>query len=183
MWLKSKAGTYIYFTCWQICLVGCMMHVLKCLKGQLKCIPALGPEGQTFSKTGPSVKEWEHFLTWTSIFPFFFAALLFGWKEDRRVIQPMDLHWPKVLIPASGVDPLLVQIILAAEKAARLWHLIPTWVCLCSHVHFPSTPLIFGIACACLVDTSLLMTEFHGCGQADEDPVRIGYIQEFTYFL
>lgn len=126
------------------------MHVLiKCLRGQLKCIPALDPEGQTFSKTDPSVKEWEHFLTWTSIFPFFFSALLFSWKGDRRVIQPLDLHWPKVLIPASGVDPLLVQIIPAAEKAAQPWHLIPTRICPCSHVHFPSTPLIFGLCLPC----------------------------------
>lgn len=163
------------------------MHVLiKCLRGHLKYIPALDLEGQTFNRTGPSVKEWECFLTsiFWFCFVYFYPALLFSWKEDRRVIQAMDLQWPKVLIAASGVDPLLVQIVPAAEKAAQLWHLIPTGICPWSHVHFPSTPLILNIVCAWLVDTFLLMTAFHGCDQADEDPVRITYIHtSFPYFL
>ena len=95
----------------------------------------------------------------------------------------MDLRWPRVSFQPSGVDPLVVQIIPAADKVAQPWRLIPTRICPCSYVLFPSTPLTFDVACACLVDTSLLVTEFHGCGQADGETVRIGYIEEFTHFL
>lgn len=160
-----------------------MMHVLiRCLRGQLKCIPAPGLEGQTFNKTSPPVQEWEHILTWTSVF-FLFSFLHYYSGKKTEGWYHLWIYWPKVLIPASEVDPLLVQITPAAEKAVQLWDLIRTRICSWSHVHFLSNPLILSIACASLVDTSLLMTEFHGCGYADEHPVRIRYIEEFTYFL
>lgn len=133
-----------------------MMYVLiKCLRGQLKHIPALDPEGHTFTGIGSSMKEWENFSNSNFFFSFFFPALLFSWKEDRRMIQPVDLHRPRISFQLSGVDPLVVQIIPAANKAVQPWHLIPSRICLCSYVLFPSTPLIFDVVCACLVDTSL----------------------------
>lgn len=71
------------------------------------------------------------------------------------MIQPVDLHRPRISFQLSGVDPLVVQIIPAANKAVQPWHQIPSRICLCSYVLFPSTPLIFDVVCACLVDTSL----------------------------
>lgn len=64
MWLKSKAGTYLFYLLANLCSwVHDACLNIKCLRGQMKCIPALDPEGQTFNKTGPSMKEWEQFLT------------------------------------------------------------------------------------------------------------------------
>jgi len=186
MWLKSKAETYLFYLLANLC--SCVhdvcLHKMSWRTAEMPTCPR---------PWGPNL-QWDRFLhegmgnffllefLFFPFFPFFFPILLFSWKEGGRVMQPVDLHWPRVSFQPSGVDPLVVQISPAADKAAQPWLLIPTRICPCSCVLLPSTPLTFGVACAWLVDTSLLVTEFCGCGRLMET-VRIGYIEEFTHFL
>lgn len=88
----------------------------------------------------------------------------------------------KCLAVAFGVDRLVVQITPAAGKAVQLWSLIPTRIRPCSNVLFPSTLLTSGFACACVVDTSLLVAVIQAVVSLMERLQELGILKNLPIF-